>query len=111
MIHRGLWDDGRAGHSLGTAVPGESLQTGSVRRRALDDHGHDVGNAPTAPQALAGGVAVSVADSAALRSIMERLLGWSDDRGVELAIRSLETAIAYRAAFVLCGDGDLVPIA
>lgn len=42
---------------------------------------------------------------------MGRLLGWSEDHAVELAVRSLKTAIAHRAALVLCGEGDLVPIA
>jgi hypothetical protein len=42
---------------------------------------------------------------------MGRLLGWSEARAVDLAVRSLESAIDHRAALVLCGDGDLVPIA
>lgn len=50
-------------------------------------------------------------DPAALRGFVERLIGWSDERAVELALRSLETAVGYRAALVLCGAGDLVPIA
>jgi len=50
-------------------------------------------------------------NSASLRRFMRRLLGWSDNRAVELAIRSLKTAIDHRAALVLCGEGDLVPIA
>jgi hypothetical protein len=54
---------------------------------------------------------MSARNSAALRRFMSRLLGWSDDRTVDLAIRSLKTAIDHRAAFVLCGEGDLVPIA
>jgi hypothetical protein len=37
--------------------------------------------------------------------------GWSDERAVDLALRSLALALDYRAALVLCGDGDLVPIA
>jgi hypothetical protein len=46
-----------------------------------------------------------------LRAFLARLLGWSDGRAVEHAIRSLETATDHRAALVLCGAGDMVPIA
>ena len=46
-----------------------------------------------------------------LRGLLPRLLGWSDDRAVELARRSLELAAEHRAALVLCGAGDMVPIA
>lgn len=54
---------------------------------------------------------MSARNTATLRRFMGRLLGWSEDRAVELAVRSLKTAIAHRAALVLCGEGDLVPIA
>jgi hypothetical protein len=54
---------------------------------------------------------MSTTNTAASRRFLTRLLGWSEDRAVELAIRSLKTAIDHRAALVLCGDGDLVPIA
>jgi len=54
---------------------------------------------------------MSATNSASLRRFMGRLLGWSDDRTVELAIRSLKAAIEHRAGLVLCGEGDLVPIA
>jgi hypothetical protein len=46
-----------------------------------------------------------------LRGFLARLLGWDNPRAVELAIRSLELATEYRAEFVLCGAGDMVPIA
>jgi hypothetical protein len=39
------------------------------------------------------------------------MLGWSNDRAVEHAIRSLALAADHRAALVLCGAGDMVPIA
>lgn len=54
---------------------------------------------------------MSATNSETLRWFMCRLLGWSDDRVVDLAIRSLKTAIDHCAALVLCGAGDLVPIA
>lgn len=54
---------------------------------------------------------MSATDSVALRGFVERLLGWSDGRPVELAIRSLEIAADHRAALVLYGTGDMVPIA
>jgi len=46
-----------------------------------------------------------------LRAFLARLLGWSNDRAVEHAIRSLALAADHRAALVLCGAGDTVPIA
>lgn len=46
-----------------------------------------------------------------LRAFLARLLGWSDDRAVEHAIRSLALALDHRATLVLCGEGDMVPIA
>src|SRR3954452_25608244 len=39
------------------------------------------------------------------------MLGWSNERAVDLAVRSLALALEHRAALVLCGEGDLVPIA
>jgi hypothetical protein len=54
---------------------------------------------------------VPVRDPAALRGFVARLLGWSNEHAVELALRSLETAVGHRAALVLCGAGDPVPIA
>jgi Inner membrane component of T3SS, cytoplasmic domain len=49
----------------------------------------------------------------ALRGFLARLLGWDDDHSetVDLAVRSVRMAATQRAALVLCGDGDLVPIA
>jgi hypothetical protein len=52
-----------------------------------------------------------VSDDDALRGFMARLLGWSDERALELGIRSLDLAVSHRATLVLCGLGDLVPIA
>ncbi len=48
-----------------------------------------------------------------LRALVERLLGWSGEcRGdVDRALRALRDAALLRASLVLCGDGDLVPIA
>src|SRR5262245_54928309 len=39
------------------------------------------------------------------------MLGWSDDRAVELALRSVELAAAGDTALALLGLGDMVPIA
>jgi hypothetical protein len=49
----------------------------------------------------------------ALRSFCGRILGWTTDREgvVEQAIRSIELAADHRAALVLLGETDLVPIA
>jgi len=49
--------------------------------------------------------------SAALRGFLARLVGWSHERALELAVRSLKLAAEHQAALVLCGDGDMVPIA
>jgi len=46
-----------------------------------------------------------------VRAFLARILGWSDERAVELAQRSLALALDHRAALVLCGEGDMVPIA
>ncbi len=48
-----------------------------------------------------------------LRDFVCRLIGWRRDRleAVDLALRSLRMAAARRGALVLCGAGDLVPIA
>lgn len=54
---------------------------------------------------------MTVSDDATLRGFIERLLGWSNERAVDLALRSLALALDHRAALVLCGEGDMVPIA
>ncbi len=46
-----------------------------------------------------------------LRPFLARVLGWSEERRVELALRSLALALDHRATLVLCGEGDMVPIA
>jgi hypothetical protein len=50
-------------------------------------------------------------DEAALRSFCARILGWKNDTVVEHALRSIELAADHRAALVLLGETDLVPIA
>ena len=62
-----------------------------------------------------GGV-VMVAESGrlvALRSFLERLLGWSSDqtRSVDLALHTVRNAATRQTALVLCGEGDMVAIA
>ncbi|MEO7729647.1 MAG: hypothetical protein ABIY55_01640 [Kofleriaceae bacterium] len=46
-----------------------------------------------------------------LRGFLARLLGWTSDRAIADALRSIEVASTQRAHLVLCGEGDLVPIA
>lgn len=46
-----------------------------------------------------------------LRAFLARMLGSSNERAVDLALRSLALALDHRAALVLCGEDDLVPIA
>jgi pSer/pThr/pTyr-binding forkhead associated (FHA) protein len=57
-----------------------------------------------------------VAESAlsiALHRFLSRLLGWSSERmeSVDQALRSVRMAGTRRSALVLCGAGDLVPVA
>ena len=51
--------------------------------------------------------------SIALRGFLARMLGWGGDRTelVDHALRAIRTAATRRAPLVVCGDGDLVPIA
>lgn len=46
-----------------------------------------------------------------LRGFLARLLGWANTGAVDLALESVRLAADQRAALVLCGRGDLVPIA
>lgn len=62
-----------------------------------------------------GGVTL-IAESpllSALRSFLARLLGWRHERSgiVDQALRAVRMAATRRTTLVLCGDGDLVPIA
>ena len=51
--------------------------------------------------------------SIALRGFLARVLGWRSDRleVIDHALRSIRMAATHRMALVLCGDGDLVPMA
>jgi hypothetical protein len=53
------------------------------------------------------------ADLLQLRSLVERLIGWSGEhrREIDRALRGLRDAALLRASLVLCGEGDLAPIA
>ena len=46
-----------------------------------------------------------------LRGYLERLLGWNNRSAVDQALRSIDLAREHRAQLLLCGHGDLVPIA
>jgi hypothetical protein len=46
-----------------------------------------------------------------LRRYLSRLLGWSKTSAIDNALRSLDLAREHRAQLLLCGAGDLVPIA
>lgn len=50
---------------------------------------------------------------AAVKAFLARILGWEHRRSVtvERAHRSIKLATSRYAALVLCGDGDLVPLA
>lgn len=79
---------------------------GSRRREIVLEPGAEIG---------IGGIML-VAESKlsiALRSFLARLLGWGKGRAeiVDHALRSVRMAATRRAALILCGDDDLVPIA
>jgi len=48
-----------------------------------------------------------------LRGFVARLIGFAPERtqAVEHALHATELAATYQTALVLCGDGDLVPVA
>jgi hypothetical protein len=46
-----------------------------------------------------------------LRAYLGRLLGWANTGAIDHALRSIELAREHRAQLVLCGHGDLVPLA
>lgn len=46
-----------------------------------------------------------------LRAFLGRVLGWSRERAIEAALQSIDLAGCHVAEIVLCGAGDLVPIA
>jgi predicted transcriptional regulator len=46
-----------------------------------------------------------------LRAFLARILGWSNTSAVELALISVTLAAAGCTTLVLCGQGDIVPIA
>jgi hypothetical protein len=46
-----------------------------------------------------------------LRGYLGRLLGWTNTSAIDHALRSIELAREHRAQLVLCGSGDLVPLA
>jgi hypothetical protein len=53
----------------------------------------------------------SVRNEAVLRSFCARIFGWANDPAVDHALRSIGLAADHRAALVLLGETDLVPIA
>jgi hypothetical protein len=46
-----------------------------------------------------------------LRGLVGRLLGWTCERTIDAAMESIDLAAGHLAELVLCGAGDLVPIA
>src|SRR4051794_1803101 len=57
------------------------------------------------------GGAPAVRARSGLRPFLARMLGGANPGAVDLALRSLVLALDHRATLVLCGEGDLVPIA
>jgi hypothetical protein len=52
-----------------------------------------------------------MSDTDELQRYLSRLLGWTNTNAIEDALRALDLAREHRAQLVLCGAGDLVPIA
>lgn len=50
-------------------------------------------------------------DREELRRFLARILGWADEQAIDNAVRSVDLAAAHLAHLVLCGAGDLVPLA
>ena len=50
-------------------------------------------------------------DETSLRDFLGRVLGWTQHRAVDHAVRSIRLSLARHAALVLLGEDDLVPIA
>lgn len=48
---------------------------------------------------------------ARLRGYLARLLGWSNSSAIDHALQCIHLARKHRAQLVLCGHGDLVPVA
>jgi hypothetical protein len=46
-----------------------------------------------------------------LSDFVARLVGWDDEVAVEHALHAVRLATSHQAALVLCGEGDLVPVA
>src|SRR4051812_5175401 len=46
-----------------------------------------------------------------LRGYLGRLLGWTNTNAIDHALRAIDLAREHRAQLVLCGHGDLVPLA
>jgi hypothetical protein len=46
-----------------------------------------------------------------LRAYLGRLLGWANTGAIDHALRSIALAREHRAQLVLCGQGDLMPLA
>lgn len=46
-----------------------------------------------------------------VRELLGRFIGWSDDRALDIALRSVRLAATRREPLQLCGDDDLVSIA
>jgi hypothetical protein len=71
----------------------------------------DVASAPSAASSCCLDKPTSA--DGAVRAFLARILGWERARAVavECAQRSIKLATSRYAALVLCGDGDLVPLA
>jgi hypothetical protein len=54
---------------------------------------------------------VLAGDEASLRAFVARVVGWANTGAIEHALRSIHLGVTHRAALVLLGDTDLVPIA
>lgn len=91
-------------HDLGT--PQGIRRDGVPCRECLLTPGMEIGIGGTV-------LVVESVRTAALRSFLQRLLGWGDDRlhVVDQALRAMRQLVAQHSPLILRGVGDLVPIA
>jgi hypothetical protein len=99
--------------------PSKSAATSPTADAQLDNLTYcdddDLGDLASAMRAASGlrGSGCQTTPDMMVRPFLARILGWSDDRAIVVnrAQRSIRLAATRHAALVLCGEGDLVPIA
>lgn len=111
-----------ADRSGGAPAVHARLVRDGARWRLVEDAGHGGDGGQRATSVLAPGHEIAIGGvtliaespaSIALHNFLARLLGWEIERlrHVDHALQAIRLAATCRAALILWGDGDLVPIA